>query len=200
MQFSRLLDELIRGLQILPGIGPKSAQRLAFHLLKQERSQGAHLAEIMQAALERVGHCDACRTFTEDSVCSLCLNEQRTNARQLCVVESPADILALESSGHFSGHYFVLHGLLSPLDGIGPDDIALPKLQQRLAHGVYDELILATNPTVEGDVTAHFILDIAKRYDIAVTRIAHGVPVGGELEYMDGTTLGLSFSGRRSLS
>ncbi|RLV61044.1 recombination protein RecR [Parashewanella curva] len=199
MKFSPLVDELIQSLRCLPGVGPKSAQRMAFQLLERERSSGAHLADTLAKAMREVGHCQSCRTFTEEEKCSICASSKRGNSETICVVETPADVLAVESGGHFSGRYFVLLGHLSPLDGVGPDELGLHLLEQHLASGDVNELILATNPTVEGDATAHFIGDIAARYEVKVTRIAHGVPVGGELEYVDSTTLALSFTGRKQL-
>ena len=197
MKFSPLLDELIQAFQQLPGVGPKSAQRLAFHVLERNREGGLRLSKSLEQAVQHVGHCQQCRNFTEEPICHVCRDEKRARHQQLCVVETPADLLAIESSGHYFGHYFVLHGLLSPLDGIGPENIGLQQLEKLLASQTYQELILAIHPTVEGDVTAHFILDSAREHSIAVSRIAHGVPVGGDLEYVDGTTMALSFSGRQ---
>lgn len=199
MKFSPLVDELIKSLQCLPGVGPRSAQRMAFHLLERDRLGGGKLGESVTKAMSDVGHCQQCRTFTEQELCQICANPKRAESGQLCIVESPADLLAIESSGQYSGRYFVLMGHLSPLDGIGPDDIGLDVLERTLESGDWQELILATNPTVEGDATAQYIADMAQDSDIKVSRIAHGVPVGGELEYVDGTTLALSFSGRRQL-
>ena len=198
MKFSPLVDELIQSLRCLPGVGPKSAQRMAFHLLERGRPAGKSLADVMARAMSEVGHCRSCRTFTEQALCPICDSARRGQSDTICVVETPADVLAIEAGGHFSGRYFVLLGHLSPLDGVGPDELGLPLLEEHLASGVVAELILATNPTVEGDATAHFIADIAKRYQVNVSRIAHGVPVGGELEYVDSTTLALAFTGRQS--
>lgn len=197
MKFSPLLDELIQSLRCLPGVGPKSAQRMAFQMLERGRPAGKKLAKVMAQALEEVGHCQQCRTFTEQKLCPICQNSKRGQAEIVCIVETPADVLAIEAGGHFTGRYFVLLGHLSPLDGVGPQELGLALLEEQLAAGGISELILATNPTVEGDATAHFIADIAKRYQVNVTRIAHGVPVGGELEYVDTTTLALSFNGRK---
>lgn len=199
MKFSPLVDELISSLKCLPGVGPKSAQRMAFHLLERGRSSGLALSDAMSKAMTNVGHCQACRTFTEEKFCPICASHKRGNSETICVVETPADVLAIEAGGHYQGRYFVLLGHLSPLDGIGPDDLGLALLEEHIANGKITELILATNPTVEGDATAHFIADIAKQYHVGVSRIAHGVPVGGELEYVDSTTLALSFNGRRPL-
>ncbi|QIZ75896.1 recombination mediator RecR [Ferrimonas lipolytica] len=199
MKFSPLVDELIKSLQCLPGVGPRSAQRMAFHLLERDRNGGGKLGDSVSRAMSEVGHCQQCRTFTEQELCQICSNPKRTESGQLCVVESPADLLAIESAGQYSGQYFVLMGHLSPLDGIGPDDIGLDRLETTLSEGEWREIILATNPTVEGEATAQYIADIAHDCDVKVTRIAHGVPVGGELEYVDGTTLALSFSGRTAV-
>ncbi len=195
MKFSPLVDELIQSLRCLSGVGPKSAQRMAFQLLERDRKAGQRLAQSLASAMSDVGHCSSCRTFTEEDLCSIC-NNSRRQSDLICVVETPADVLAIEAGGHFSGRYFVLLGHLSPLDGVGPDELGLSLLQQHLASGEVSELILATNPTVEGEATAHYIADMAKQHDIKVSRIAHGVPVGGELEYVDSTTLALSFNGR----
>ncbi|QYK06575.1 recombination mediator RecR [Shewanella zhangzhouensis] len=199
MKFSPLVDELIQSLRCLPGVGPKSAQRMAFALLESDRKAGIRLADTLSRAMSEVGHCQKCRTFTEQPLCPICSSSRRGEADTLCVVETPADVLAIESGGHFQGRYFVLQGHLSPLDGIGPEELGLSLLEGQLVGGGISELILATNPTVEGDATAHYIADIARRAGVAVSRIAHGVPVGGELEYVDSTTLALSFNGRLPL-
>ncbi|MCL2916786.1 recombination mediator RecR [Shewanella litorisediminis] len=199
MKFSPLVDELIQSLRCLPGVGPKSAQRMAFALLESDRRAGIRLADTLSRAMSEVGHCQKCRTFTEEPLCPICSSSRRGEADTLCVVETPADVLAIESGGHFQGRYFVLQGHLSPLDGIGPEELGLSLLEGQLGGGGISELILATNPTVEGDATAHYIADIARRAGVAVSRIAHGVPVGGELEYVDSTTLALSFNGRLPL-
>ncbi len=199
MRFSPLVDALIQSLQCLPGVGPRSAQRMAFQLLERDRSGGAKLGGALQAAMNEVGHCQSCRTYTEEALCRICANPKRAQNGQLCIVESPADLLAIESAGQFDGRYFVLMGHLSPLDGIGPDEIGLDRLEQMLAEGAWQEVILATNPTVEGEATAQYIAEMARQHQVAISRIAHGVPVGGELEYVDGTTLALSFSGRQKL-
>lgn len=199
MRFSPLLDELIRELQVLPGIGPKSAQRMAFFLLERERPRGQRLAKVLERAMSEIGHCPHCRTFTEQDLCEICANPKRAAVRQLCVVETPADLAALEQTHLYSGRYFVLMGHLSPLDGIGPVELGLDRLAQRLDEEPLEELILATNPTIEGEATAFYIANLARERGIKVTRIAHGVPVGGELELVDGTTLSHSLSGRRPL-
>jgi recombination protein RecR len=193
-----LLNQLIEALRCLPGVGPKSAQRMAFHLLERDREGGRRLASVLNEAMERVGKCRSCRTLTEREVCSLCANDQRDRS-QLCIVESPADVLAIEQATDYRGLYFVLGGRLSPLDGIGPAEIGLDQLEQRLAEGGVQELIIATNPTIEGEATAHYVGELAGELGIKATRIAHGVPLGGELEYIDGGTLAHAFSGRQSL-
>lgn len=180
----------------MPGVGPKSAQRMAFHLLERNREGGRHLAGVLEAAMERIGNCRRCRTLSEAALCEICSNPKRSDA-QICVVESPAEVAALEQATGYQGRYFVLGGRLSPLDGLGPGDIGLDLLEQRLTEGGVSELILATNPTVEGEATAHYISELSKARNIRVTRIAHGVPLGGELEYVDGGTLSHAFTGRR---
>jgi len=198
MSSSRLIGQLIEGLRCLPGVGPKSAQRMAFHLLERDRDGGRRLAAALEQAMERVGNCSVCRTLSEDAVCALCANEQRDRS-QLCVVETPADVQALEQATGYRGLYFVLMGHLSPLDGIGPEALGLDRLEARLATGEVGELILATNPTVEGEATAHFVSELAHAHGIRTTRIAHGVPMGGELEYIDGGTLSHAFAGRHEV-
>jgi len=198
MSTSRLIGRLIESLRCLPGVGPKSAQRMAFHLLEHNRDGGRQLAEALNLAMEKVGHCRVCRTLSEEEVCTLCANDRRDRS-QLCVVETPADVQALEQSTGFQGLYFVLMGHLSPLDGIGPEALGLDVLERRLATGEVKELILATNPTVEGEATAHFISEMARAHGVRPTRIAHGVPMGGELEYIDGGTLSHAFAGRQEV-
>jgi recombination protein RecR len=198
MSGSRLIGRLIETLRCLPGVGPKSAQRMAFYLLEHNRDGGRQLAEALALAMEQVGNCSECRTLSEDSVCALCANERRDRSL-LCVVETPADVQALEQSIGYQGLYFVLMGHLSPLDGIGPEALGLDLLESRLASGEVQELILATNPTVEGEATAHFVSEMARVQGIRSTRIAHGVPVGGELEYIDGGTLSHAFAGRQEI-
>jgi recombination protein RecR len=199
MQTSPLLEQLMEALRCLPGVGPKSAQRMAFHLLQRHRKGGLQLADALAKAMTDIGHCDECRTFTEDDVCHICRNPKRQANGQLCVVESPADIAAVEATGQYSGCYFVLMGHLSPLDGIGPSDIGLDTLDFRLQRGDIEEVILATNPTIEGEATAHYIGELCQAHQVNATRIAHGVPVGGELELVDGTTLSHSLLGRQKL-
>jgi recombination protein RecR len=195
MATSRLIGQLIDSLRCLPGVGPKSAQRMAFQLLEHDREGGRQLAAVLAQAMDRVGNCQACRTLSEDALCSLCASERRDHSL-LCVVETPADVQALEQATGYQGLYFVLMGHLSPLDGIGPEALGLDLLETRLASGEVKELILATNPTVEGEATAHFISEMARVHAIRATRIAHGVPMGGELEYIDGGTLSHAFAGR----
>jgi recombination protein RecR len=195
MQFSPLLTQLIDALRCLPGVGPKTAQRMAFQLLERSREKGKQLASILHKAMQEIGHCKNCRTFSETERCQLCLSERR-DPSLLCIVESPADIVAVEQMGSYRGLYFVLMGHLSPLDGIGPEDLGIKQLGALLAHATIKEVILATNPTVEGEATAHYISELVKQYTIKVTRIAHGVPLGGELEYIDSGTLAHAFAGR----
>jgi len=197
--FSPAIAALIQSLRVLPGVGQKTAQRMAFLLLERQRSGAEKLAASIQHALEVVGRCQQCRTLTEGDLCNICTNPERAANNILCIVESPADVIAVEQTGEFHGQYFVLMGNLSPLDGIGPRDIGLDVLEQRLQQGGVEEVILATNPTVEGEATAHFIAESAARYNIVTSRIAHGVPVGGELEYVDYRTLGHAFQGRKKV-
>lgn len=193
--FSPLLDELIAALRVLPGVGPKSAQRMALHLLERNRAGGNRLADALQRAVERVGRCDLCRTLTEEPRCRLCTNDQR-DRRLLCVVENPGDVLALEQAGSYDGLYFVLHGHLSPIDGIGPGELGMAELQQRLLAEV-EEVIVATGSSMEGEATAHYIADKARHAGVKISRIAHGIPMGGELEYIDGNTLAHALVSRR---
>ncbi len=197
MQTSPLLESLMEAMRCLPGVGPKSAQRMAFQLLRRNRSGGLALAGILTRAMSEIGHCVDCRTFTEQQYCAICTSSRRAENGQICVVESPVDSHAIEQTGQFSGRYFVLMGHLSPLDGIGPGDIGLERFEQRISSEVISEVILATNPTVEGDVTANYIAQLCCQYGVLASRIAHGVPVGGELEMIDGTTLSHAFSGRQ---
>ncbi len=180
----------------MPGVGQKSAQRIAFHLLERDRDGASGLSSALAEAVAGIGHCGRCRMFTEHELCSICSAKGR-DVTQLCVVESPADVMALEDATGFRGLYFVLMGHLSPLDGIGPDELGLGMLEEWLGAGDVRELIIATNPTVEGDATAHYLADVAAKYKVAASRIAHGVPLGGELEYVDGGTLSHAFYGRR---
>lgn len=195
---SPLLGRLMEALRCLPGVGPKSAQRMAFYLLERDRDGARHLAAVLNEALDRIGRCRLCRTLSETELCAVCADPRRDRSL-LCVVETPADVLAVEQATGFRGLYFVLMGHLSPLDGIGPAELGLDRLEARLAEGEVRELIMATNPTVEGEATAHYIADSARAHGVRCTRIAHGVPLGGELEYIDGGTLSHAFAGRREL-
>ena len=196
--FGPLIDELIDSLRCLPGVGPKSAQRMALHLLERNRDGAVRLANSIAEAAEHVGRCQLCRTLTESDLCVVCSNPRR-ETHQLCEVETPADLLAIEQSGTYRGRYFVLLGHLSPIDGIGPDAIGIDQLMSRLSEEDINELILATNLTVEGEATAHYISERAKALHVTVSRIAHGVPMGGELEYVDGGTLSHAFTSRKQL-
>lgn len=194
---SPLLRELIDALRILPGVGPKSAQRMALTLLERQRPGGLRLARALEQALHHVEHCCICRNLTEQTICDICSNSSREQ-NLLCVVESPMDVIALEQSGSYRGRYFVLLGRLSPLDGIGPNELGLPALIERLrATPEIEELIIATNPSVEGEATAHYLREATRGLPLMVTRLAQGVPVGGELEYLGGSTLTHALSGRR---
>jgi len=196
MKETSLIADLIEALRCLPGVGPKSAQRMTYHLLERDRDGARRLAAALEAAAEHVGHCASCRTLTEHELCSVCASPSRDRSL-LCVVEMPTDVAAIEQSSIFKGLYFVLMGHLSPLDGIGPDQIGLDLLSIRLAEGEVGEVILATNSTVEGDATAHYIAELARAYEINASRIARGVPMGGELEYIDGGTLSHAMSSRQ---
>lgn len=195
---SSLLEQLIESLRILPGVGPKSAQRMAYHLLERERERGLHLAGVLAEALDRIGHCAQCRDFTEGELCAVCVSASR-DRQLLCVVESPADRLAIEQATGYRGVYFVLQGRLSPLDGIGPRELGLDKLSERLAAGEVTEMIIATNPTVEGEATAHYLAQLARQHGVKPSRLAHGVPLGGELEYVDRGTLSHAFGSRSEM-
>ena len=199
MSGSSLLTELIEALRCLPGVGAKTAQRMAFHVLERDRAGGRRLAERLAAAVERIGNCSRCRTFSEASVCAMCASPVR-DATLLCVVETPADQLAIEQATGYRGRYFVLLGRLSPLDGLGPKELGLDVLAARLAEGEVLELIVATNPTVEGEATAHMLSQLARGAGVRATRLAHGVPLGGELEYVDRGTLAHAFGGRQNLN
>ncbi|HET6632373.1 MAG TPA: recombination mediator RecR [Rhodanobacteraceae bacterium] len=195
---SKLLAELIDALCCLPGVGVKSAQRMAFHLLERDRDGGRRLADALSAAMDGVGHCQRCRSFSEQPVCALCSSGDREHGL-LCVVESPSDLAAIEQATSYRGLYFVLLGRLSPLDGLGPEELGLDLLAQRLGEGTVEEMIIATNATVEGAATAHYLAQLAHAAGVRATRLAHGVPLGGELEYIDRNTLAHAFGGRQSL-
>ncbi len=199
MSYSPKLQELIDALRCLPGVGPKSAQRMAFHLLQRDRDGAARLSRSLENGAADIGHCARCRMFTEQELCTQCASSRR-DSTQLCIVETPADVAAIEQSGGYGGLYFVLMGHLSPLDGIGPDELGMDQLEKRLREGEVREIIVATNPTVEGETTAQYLADMASHLNIAATRIAHGVPMGGELEFVDGGTLSHALAGRRSLN
>lgn len=195
-KFSPLIDQLIDALRVLPGVGPKSAQRMAFQLLERNRDGGARLARALENAVAEVGHCSQCHTLTELELCGICTDPRR-DLQMLCVVESPADVMALEQAGSYRGLYFVLMGHLSPIDGIGPAEIGVDRLFDQVRERQISEVILATNPTVEGEATAFYITEYLKTLGVIVSRIAHGVPLGGELEYVDSGTLAHALSGRR---
>jgi recombination protein RecR len=195
MQAASLLDQLIESLRCLPGVGPKTAQRMAFHLLERDREGGRRLSHVLAESMEKIGQCRQCRTLTEHELCAICSNPGR-NHELLCIVESPSDVLAIEQSAAFRGYYFILMGHISPLDGIGPEELGLDELEKRFQSNEIKEIILATNPTVEGEVTAHYIGEMARANQIKTSRIAHGVPFGGELEYIDSQTLSHAFEGR----
>jgi recombination protein RecR len=191
-----LLDDLIDSLKCLPGVGPKSAQRMAFHLLQRNRDGAKNLADNLIKAVSQIGHCKNCRTFTEHDLCVICQDSSRLK-NQVCVVESPADVFSIEKSTDYKGLYFVLMGRLSPLDGIGPKELGLEILEKRLSEQNIEEMILATNSTVEGEVTAHVLSEMANKQNIRTTRLAQGVPVGGELEFVDQNTIAQAFNSRK---
>lgn len=199
MAFSPLVDELVESLRVLPGVGQKTAQRMAFYLLERSRSGGSRLGTALDKAMTGVRRCDRCQNFADTSVCGICEKPERANG-VLCVVESPSDLLAIEQAGDYRGGYFVLMGHLSPIDGIGPEQIGIDRLVKRVREDGISELILATNPTVEGEATAHYIADRLADNPILITRLAHGIPVGGELGYVDGFTLTHAFRGRKPLT
>jgi len=193
-----VLDELVDALRCLPGVGPKSAQRMALHLLQRDRKGAARLGEVMVRAMHSVQHCQQCRIFTENTVCSYCSDTSREPS-QLCVVENPADVLAIEKSTEYRGRFFLLLGQLSPLDGVGPKDLGLDLLEERLNSGEVTELTLATNQSVEGQATARYITTLATDRDVSVMQIARGIPIGSELEFADSTTLSVAFEQRTRL-
>jgi len=199
VSYSPLLVRLIDALRCMPGIGRKSAQRIAFHLLERDREGAAAMSGAIAEAMTGIGHCSRCRMFSEHDLCSICSASGR-DATQLCVVESPADVMAVEDATGYRGMYFVLMGHLSPLDGIGPEELGLSALESRIRDESISELIIATNPTVEGDATAHYLSDMASKHAVLASRIAHGVPLGGELEYVDSGTLSHAFYGRRAIA
>ncbi len=190
-----VLEQLINALKILPGVGQKTAQRMAFHLLKIEKEKAQRLGTTITHALESIQHCKQCRNYTDKEVCEICSNSQRKTT-QMCIVETPTDVMAIENGTSYQGVYFVLMGKLSPLDGIGPDQLGLDQLEQRLQLGELEEIILATSSTMEGEVTAHVIAEMVNQYGLKITRLAQGVPIGGELEYLDLNTLSQAFNTR----
>jgi recombination protein RecR len=192
---SDLLSQLMESLRCLPGVGQKSAQRMAYHLLERNREGGMRLATTLQESLKRIGHCVQCRDFTEQECCAICASASR-DASLLCVVETPADRLVIELATGYRGLYFILQGRLSPLDGVGPRELGLDKLAKRLAEGAVAEMIIATNPTVEGEATAHYLAQLARQFEVKPSKLAHGVPIGGELEYVDRGTLAHAFGTR----
>jgi len=198
VSFTPLLQQLLNALCCLPGVGPKSAQRMALHLLEKDRDGGRALVAALSEALERIGLCEECRMFSETPVCTLCSGEKRDRG-VLCVVETPADVIAIEDSASYRGVYFILLGRLSPLDGIGPEELGIDLLERRLAGGQVREMILATSATVEGEATAAFLAGLAHRHGVAASRIAHGVPIGGELEYVDRSTLSRAIMDRSAV-
>ena len=194
-----LLEQLVEAFRVLPGVGQKSAQRMAYHVLERERAGGRRLADALAAAVEKIGHCVRCRDFSEEEVCATCASASR-DVHQLCVVETPADRLAIEQATGYRGLYYVLQGRLSPLDGIGPGELGLDRLAARLAEGEVSEMIIATNPTVEGEATAHYLGQLARQHGVRPSRLAHGVPLGGELEYVDRGTLSHAFGTRSEMT
>ena len=198
MSSEPLLEQLIEALRCLPGVGPKSAQRMALQLLERDREGGKHLSTVLDEAMERIGRCSECRNLTEEELCKICANEQR-DKQQLCIVESPSDVIAIEQATGYRGQYFVLMGHLSPLDGIGPADLGLDQLGERLSLKPPAELIIATNPTVEGEATAYYLQRMAQKHEVQVSRIAHGVPLGGELEFTDQSTIAHAFTSRLAI-
>jgi len=196
---SGLLDDLVESLRILPGVGPKSAQRMALHLLQRDRGGARRLGEALVQAMDRIGNCERCRIFSDQPLCRWCSDPAR-DASKICIVENPADVLAIDRATDYDGRFFLLLGHLSPLDGIGPRDLGLDLLQARLDGGEITELTLATSPTIEGQATARYITDLAATRDVPVLQIARGVPIGSELEFADGGTLSVAFAQRTSVT
>ena len=194
---SNAIDQLIEALRILPGVGPKSAQRMVYHLLERNRDGARRLANLLGHAMDVIQHCSSCRNFSETSICEVCRSEKRDD-ELLCVVESPGDVLAIEQTGHYRGKYFVLMGTLSPIDGIGPSELGIEELLSRCGDEVR-EVILAVSSSVEGEATAHYISELVKLREIQVSRIAQGIPLGGDLELVDGGTLSHAISGRKAV-
>ena len=196
---NNLLNKLIQAFKVLPGIGEKSSQRMAFHILEKNREGGKNLAKLINESVEHIRNCSECRNLTDKVVCDICSDEKR-NKKLICVVESPTDVLAIENSGSFRGKYYVLMGRLSPIDGVTPKDLGIPKLIEKVKSSELEEIIIATSPTIEGDATSFYIKDQLKENKILISRIAYGVPMGGELEYVDNTTLGRAIQGRREIN
>ena len=194
---SSIIEQLTEAFRCLPGVGPKSAQRMVWHLLQRDRQGGIHLADKLAEAMKAVGRCESCRNLTENSICDLCSSKSRDSGT-LCIVETPADVLAIEQSGSFRGYYFVLMANLSPIDGIGPEEIGIEQLINRCGQGV-KEVILAMGSSIEGEATAHYISEVVKPLGIQLSRIAHGIPLGGELEFVDGGTLTHALEGRKTV-
>lgn len=197
MKEQTLLEQVIEAFRCLPGVGPKSAQRMLLYLLERDREGGRHLARILSEAIDKIGHCRSCRNLTEAELCEICSDEKR-ESNILCVVEAPSDVMAIEQSLSFRGQYFVLMGTLSPIDGRGPDEIGIDHLVRRCESGI-EEIILAVSSTVEGEATAHYIAEALKPLKVTISRLAQGIPLGGELEYVDGGTLSHAFAGRKSI-
>ncbi len=197
MKEQALLEQVIEAFRCLPGVGPKSAQRMLLYLLQRDREGGRHLARILSEAIDKIGHCRSCRNLTEAELCEICLDGKR-ESNIICVVEAPSDVMAIEQSLSFRGQYFVLMGTLSPIDGRGPDEIGIDHLVRRCESGI-EEIILAVSSTVEGEATAHYIAEALKPLNIRISRLAQGIPLGGELEYVDGGTLSHAFTGRKSI-
>ncbi|MCL9683905.1 recombination mediator RecR [Legionella maioricensis] len=193
------LNRLVEALRCLPGVGPKSAQRMVFHLLQHQRQRGLHLASCLEQAMNDISHCERCNNYTEKTLCNLCQNPDR-DPGVLCVVESPADVSAIEQSNAFQGKYFVLMGKISPLDGLGPDDIGLPRLKNLIIREEIKEVILALSPSVEGQTTIHFIHQLLRGETINISQLAHGIPSGGELEFLDGNTIGSALRNRATIN
>ena len=194
-----LLSQLLQAFKVLPGVGEKSAQRMAFYFLEKNREGGLNLAKLISTSVEKIRNCSNCRNLTEDTVCEICSDERR-DKKIICVVESPSDVIAIEKSGSFKGKYFVLMGRLSPIDGVTPQDLGIPKLVENINSSEVQEVIIATSPTIEGDATSFYIKDQLTENNILISRIAYGVPMGGELEYVDNTTLGRAIQGRREIN
>ena len=199
MKFGPVIDELSDALRILPGVGQKTAQRMALELLERKRSGGLRLSKALDTAMHDIQRCVRCRNFTETKICAIC-DDSRRDDGLLCIVESASDLLAIEQSHQFKGRYFVLGGSLSPIDGRGPDQIGIPQLVERIREAGISEVIIATNPTVEGEATAHYICEVINDGSLLITRLAHGLPLGGELGFVDGGTLGYAFSGRKPVN